>query len=131
MEKKFKLTDETIEFRGHTLYRIKALKSFANVWKGDKGGYVEYEDNLSQDGDCWIYDYSKVLEFAKVYGNAKIMGGAEVYNNVEIFGNAQVNGNVKLYKSLSIYDTVEIIGINVVNISGEFSIQNNAKILCF
>ena len=52
MENKYKLTEESINYCGKTLYRIEALKDFANVKKGDKGGYVEKEDNLSQEGDC-------------------------------------------------------------------------------
>lgn len=131
MEKKFKLTDETIEFRGHTLYRIKALRSFSDVRKGDKGGFVEREDNLSHDRDCWIYNDSKVLEFARVFGNAKIFGNVEVYDNVEIYDNAKIYGNVKLYKSLLIYDTVEIFGLDKIEIVGDFSIKDNAKITNF
>ena len=37
MEKKYKLTDETIEVNGKTLYRIEALKDFSNVKKKTKG----------------------------------------------------------------------------------------------
>ena len=47
MEKKFTLTDKTMQFNGKTLYRIKALKSFRNVKKYDIGGLVDSEDNLS------------------------------------------------------------------------------------
>ena len=64
MEKKYKLTEETINVYGITLYRIEALKDFGNVKKGDKGGFIEKEDNLSQYRNCWIYDN------ARVYGNA-------------------------------------------------------------
>lgn len=42
------------------LYRIQALKKFAIVKAGDKGGFIEKESNLSQDGNCWIYDNAKV-----------------------------------------------------------------------
>ena len=48
MEKKYKLTKESINRWGKTLYRIEALKDFGNVKKGDKGGYIESEVNLSQ-----------------------------------------------------------------------------------
>ena len=41
MENKYKLTDDTIKSTHRTLYRIKALKDFANVKKGELGGYVE------------------------------------------------------------------------------------------
>jgi hypothetical protein len=37
-------------------YRLKALKNFLDVKRGDLGGYVEGYYNLSQSGDCWIYD---------------------------------------------------------------------------
>ncbi len=50
------LKDQSIELASGTAYRIKALKSFGNVKKGEIGGYVESEDNLSQEGDCWISD---------------------------------------------------------------------------
>jgi len=55
-EKKYELVrDQSIEVGGRTLYRIRALKDFGDVRRGDAGGYVETEDNLSQDGDCWVY----------------------------------------------------------------------------
>ena len=66
---KFKLTDECITLGDRKLYRIEALKDFSNVKKGDKGGFVEYEDNLSQHGDCWIYDD------ARVFGNSEQLKG--------------------------------------------------------
>ena len=56
MKRKYELTDETIQINGKTLHRIKALKDFGDVKKGDIGGYVENEWNLSQDGECWIYN---------------------------------------------------------------------------
>ena len=44
MEKKYKLTEETINVNGRTLYRIEALRDFNDVKKGDKGGFVEDEE---------------------------------------------------------------------------------------
>ena len=44
-EKKYKLTEESISFNGKTLYRIEALKDFADVKKGEKGGFIESESN--------------------------------------------------------------------------------------
>lgn len=53
MEKKYKLLEnDTITVDGRTLYRIEALKDFADVRKGDKGGYVEGEKNLSHEDGC-------------------------------------------------------------------------------
>ena len=55
MNKKYELTDETIKIDGHILHRIKALKDLTiipmscMVFKGDLGGFVESEENLSDE----------------------------------------------------------------------------------
>lgn len=87
MEKKYELTDEILEVGGHVLHRIKALRDFGNVRKGDIGGWIECEDNLSHGGDCWVNGNAKVL------GNAKVSDNAAVYTNAIVFGNARVCGN--------------------------------------
>lgn len=50
--KKYKLTNETIEYGGKTLYRIEALIDFGNVKIGDHGGFIEKEENLSMYGNA-------------------------------------------------------------------------------
>ena len=45
---KYKLTDETKEWRGHILHRIECIDAFSNVCAGEKGGWIESESNLSQ-----------------------------------------------------------------------------------
>lgn len=72
MEKKYELTDEILEVGGHVLHRIKALRDFGNVKKGDIGGWIECEDNLSHDDDCWVYGNAEVHGYAEVYGNAEV-----------------------------------------------------------
>ncbi|MFL1886315.1 Uncharacterised protein [Klebsiella pneumoniae] len=53
--KKFELVAEmTKEIFGTKLFRIRALISFGVVDKGDLGGWVEKEDNLSQEGNAWV-----------------------------------------------------------------------------
>lgn len=73
--KKYKLTDETKWLYGRSLHRIVALRDFCNVKKGDKGGWIEKEDNLSQEGECWVYCD------AWVYGNAQVCGDAKISDN--------------------------------------------------
>lgn len=76
MNKKYKLLkDDYIKYIGRTLYRIKALKDFGDVKAGEIGGYIESENNLSHNGECWVYDDAKVFENAEVYGNAIINKG--------------------------------------------------------
>lgn len=68
MKKYELLTNDTINLAGRTLYRIKALRDFGNVKKGDLGGYVEKEENLSHNGSAWVYG---AAELAKLRIGAK------------------------------------------------------------
>ena len=77
MEKKYKLTDETINVGGKKLCRIEALKDFGDVKKGDKGGFIEDEHNLSHDGNSWVYDNARVCGDAWVCGDAKIENNSD------------------------------------------------------
>lgn len=63
--KKFEITREFKIVLGRKLFRIRALVNFGNVKSGDLGGYVEKEENLSHDGDAWVY------------GNAQVCGDAD------------------------------------------------------
>ena len=80
MSKKYELTDETMEWEGHTLHRIKALRYFNDVKAGDLGGWVESEDNLSQYEKCWFYDNAIVCGNARVCDNAIVCNNAKIYN---------------------------------------------------
>ena len=96
MEKKYKLTDEAINLHGITLYRIEALKDFNNVKKGDTGGFVESELNLSQKGNCWIYDDACVYYGGRVEGDAYVFENAQVFNSAHIYEDAQVYDNARV-----------------------------------
>ena len=108
--KKYELTDETIDVSGTTLHRIKALKDFGNVKKGELGGYVESERNLSQEGNCWVCGNAKVCGDAEVCGNAKVCGNAEVYGNAKVYGNAWVCGNAEVYGNAKVYGNAWVYG---------------------
>lgn len=83
---KYDLTSDTIEYDGRTLYRIRALKSFGDVQKGDLGGFVAAERNLSQTDDAWVADD------AQVAGNAQVTGAAWVTDDAKVTGAARVAG---------------------------------------
>ena len=94
------LKDEFIEFDGRKLYRIKALKDFRNVKEGKFGGYIESEQNLSQEGDAWVSGDAQVYGDARVYGNALVYGNARVYGNNAVvwFSNVGTeNGTLTVY----------------------------------
>lgn len=88
MEKKYKLTDETIEVEGKALYRIEALKDFCEIKKGDKGGFIESEDNLSHEGNAWVYDNACVYGTSCVYDDARVCGNSRVYDNDWVYDHA-------------------------------------------
>ena len=90
MEKKYKLTEETTNMGGRTLYRIEALRDFIDVKKGDKGGFIEKEENLSQISDCWVYGDAMVYDYARICGNAKVYDDAIVCDDMVVCGDAVV-----------------------------------------
>jgi len=136
--KKYKLTNETIDFYGRTLYRIECVTSFNDVKKGDKGGYVESESNLSQDGDAWVYGHAKVygdaevFDDAKVYDNAEVDNKAKVSGHAEIFGDAWVFDNAKVYGDAEVFDKVWVCGNAEVHgnaeVYGNVIIRGNAEV---
>ena len=99
--KKFELTSEFItNISGVKLFRIKALVKFGNVEKGELGGYVEKEENLSHNGDAWVYGN------AEVYGNACVCGDARVYGDAMVYGNADyttANGFGSEYRTTTFF----------------------------
>jgi len=66
------LQDDTKEFFGVTLYRIRALIEFNGIKVGELGGYIATEKNLDHSGNAWVSDN------ARVYGNARVSDNARV-----------------------------------------------------
>ena len=82
--KKFELTSEFItNIFGTKLFRIKALVEFGDVEAGELGGYVEMEENVSQDGDAWVYGDAQVSGDAWVSGDARVSGDAWVSGDAD------------------------------------------------
>ncbi len=126
MEKKYELTEETMEFNGCNLHRIKALKDFSDVKKGDLGGWVESEDNLSQEGNCWLYGNSKVCANGLVKKNAIVKGISSIMNNSIISGNAELYGNVVTSSRTRISGNAELNGD--ITITGHVTIKDDVMI---
>ena len=97
MEKKYILTDDVIDFNGHTLHRIKAVRDFDCVKAGVLGGFIESEKNLYHDGDAWVS------------GNARVSGDAWVSENAWVSGDARVSGDAQVYGDAD-YTTVHGFG---------------------
>lgn len=93
---KYRLTNETTEHFGHKLYRIKAVKEIKNetmtILPGELGGFIEKEENLSQDGNCWIFSNTYVFDNARVKGNSYV-------KDSRIYGDAVIADNAIVIKS--------------------------------
>ena len=81
---KYKITAKTKVHFGITLHQIQATVSFGAVVKGEIGGWIETEKNLTQDGNAWVS------------GNAQVFGGAQVSGDAQVFGNAWVSGDAQV-----------------------------------
>nr|DAY92917.1 MAG TPA: Putative transferase, nesg, ydcK, Structural Genomics.38A [Caudoviricetes sp.] len=97
MEKKFELTEKyVVNELGTKLYQIKCTKTFEYAKKGELGGYIEREVNLSQEGNAWVFGDAQVSGDARVSGNAWVSGDAQVSGNARVFGNAWVSGDAQV-----------------------------------
>lgn len=140
------------------LYRIQALKTFTKpggynpvVHVGELGGYVESEDNLSQEGSCWLFDKArvkdggKVLDDAIVYdkclvsknsivGGRSIVGGHCFVTNQSVVidstleGNVIVNGHSTIHSGAYLYGEIGVDQSNIggsVNLTGKISVKKS------
>lgn len=125
-ELKYKLTDETLDHHGRTLYRIQALKDFGDVKAGDKGGWVESESSLSHYGNCWIYDDSIAYGSSRISEDAKVMNSSEICNFACIRGNAVIDQGSTISGEAFILDAKvsNLIISNYTQISGDIEIKS-------
>jgi len=93
--KKYKLS----KAGANGLRRIVSIRSFGNVKKGAIGGYVASEENLSQDGACWVSGEARVYGAAQVSGEAQVSGKAQVYGAARVCGEAQVYGAAQVSRN--------------------------------
>ena len=126
MNEKYELIKDPII----NLYRIRALKDFSDIKAGTLGGYVENEDNLSHDGNAWIYGNAIVYGDVKVYGNSRVYDDAKIYGNTWIYGNARVYGDAKVYGNSRVYDDAKIYGnarvCSDARVCGDAKVYDNA-----
>lgn len=122
------------------LYRIKAMQDFGDVKKGQLGGYVESELNLSHFNTCWIDENSRVFGDANVCLDAKVIDsiiydtalidGNAIVEDSTIYGNAKISSysNIresKIYGNADIFENAEVINSSVF---GSTTIRGDALI---
>ena len=126
MHKKYELTDETQEWNGRTLHRIRALADFDDVKAGDLGGWIEKEENLSHNDNAWVCVNAWVFGNAQVFGDARVCGNAQVFGDAWVFGNAQVFGDARVFGNAQVFGDAWVFGD--ARVFGNARVCGNAEI---
>ena len=134
MNEKYELTEEFKEIetlregwlQKIKVYRIRALRAFADVKIGDLGGFVETKQNLSNMGNAWVYDNAEVYGDAWVRNNAWVCGDARVCGNAEVCGDAKVCNNARVYGNARVCDNAKVYGN--AEVCGDAKVCDNANI---
>jgi hypothetical protein len=103
--KKYEFTGLILPLKEADFKEIRALEDFGDVKKGDIGGLIESEYNLSHKGTCWIYPDGRVwangrvedqalLEYGTVCDSAMLCGDAIIRGGAEISGNAIIEDDL-------------------------------------
>lgn len=122
VEMKYELVEsELTNGHGTPLYRIRALKDFSDVKKGDLGGYVAGYHNLTQEGDAWIYEGAKAFDRSLVADNAKVSGRVRIFDRALVGDNAVIKGThgggiVFVSAKVTINGDTHIYGVDSHNI---------------
>jgi len=123
---------DSINVGEKALYRIRALRDFGDVKSGDNGGFVESENNLAHDGDCWVYDNAMVYGNAQVDRDAKIKEQANIHDKAKVSDTAVVSGQTNIFQNAFIYDEAVIDGFSSVygnaQVFGKSQIIGHSKV---
>lgn len=135
MKKKYKLIEGSRFWQyGRPLYRIQALRDFSDVKKGDLGGFVESEANLSQMGDCWIYDMAQAVEKSIVEGDACLRDCSKMYGSSLLKDKAQLQGCARMIQYASLEDNAVAIDAEIsgfATITGDVVIRRKKDYMVF
>jgi hypothetical protein len=108
------LATDTVQENGSTLFRIKRLSD------GLLGGYVQSEKNLSQLGESFAYDGSRISGNAVIIDDAKVFGRAT--------GNARISGRAKLFGQATGNAQISDDAVVRGTVSGEAVIRGHARV---
>ena len=93
--KHFRLTEETIEWQGHTLHRIEATRDSHWANAGEQGGFVE--DEFSLRSGSWVADEAKVWGSAYLLDRSLARDNAQVFDKSTLMDMARVGGNSRIH----------------------------------
>ena len=118
MEKHFKLTEETIEWQGHTLHRIEATIDSCWANAGELGGFVENEHNLR--GEAWVADEAKVWGSAYLLDRSLACDNAQVFDKCILMDMSQVAGDSRIHGSGTVVHSAAKLYSVVVESSDDY-----------
>lgn len=135
IQKKYKIT-QLSHPQYPWLHRIQALKTInVRVEAGELGGFVQSEQNLSQEGECWIYDdavccgEAVVEQDAELHDGAVAAGSAVITGDACMYDRAWAGGNCCI-RSGEVKDDAVVTGEAVIKEDGKDSplIAGNSRI---
>jgi hypothetical protein len=90
MEKKYEfIIGDSVQVGHRRLFRIRALRDFGRIRRGDVGGYLECEANLDHSGEAWVADVAQVYgPHGCVRDNGRVSGESWILGRVD--GDAQI-----------------------------------------
>lgn len=132
---KFTFAEAVTLKTGEEVYRIRAMRDIHRhkVKKGDLGGFVQFKENLSQEGDAWVDGEAKVLgKSTRVEGNAYVGFHAVVKDGSRITGNSTISRWATLSNVQVTGTNVDVFGKTIltnVSLTGkDIDIDNNAQL---
>lgn len=131
--RKYEITDITHKDNPR-FKRIRALKDFFCITAGAIGGYIDSEDCLSQEGNCWVGGDALVGAGARITDNAVVTRAAQVGGGALIFGDAFVmdssfiHGSVSAGGTATVCDNARLYGGNSYALGSYLGLCNNVYV---
>lgn len=139
---KYVLGEETRK-NGKTFVQVIAARDIrpagvdVYIKKGEAGGWIESEANLSQDGECWICPGVYVSGGSSISGDSlvrTIKGEIEISGDCSVFGNAKILGDgITLTGSVIVGKNAMVCSLvrgakKTISIGGHITINDNAYV---
>ncbi len=84
MKKYELLTAGAVSLGARKLYLVRALRDFGEVRRGDIGGRVEREANLSHQGNAWVGGDAWVYGESRICGDEVVAGHEVVRDGIRV-----------------------------------------------
>lgn len=123
--KRYGFTGTVKKCNGVTVKQIIALMDFGCVRKGQIGGYIEDEKNLSQIDNSWIFENACVYGNAVVKNSAWVDGNAVVCDNAVVKDFVTVDGNAVISGNAIIKDCARVNR----SVSGDITVGGNTIVM--